>query len=320
MASAAGQPQGAPSEAVDQGVHLSWVRTESALACGNAGLVQADVVRRLRKNPFREPSRVFVEATVSRVGTAFQAQLELRDEHGGPLGTRQVTSDAASCDSLVSAAGLAIALMIDPDALLSPQEPAPAPAPRPLPTPSAPVVERSSLPERRTHGGLLAALVGTSRVLPQAALGVRVAVEVQPAQRWGAELSLTFLPEVRQELHGFDVSFGLTYASLGLCYQLLRAATVQLGGCAFGSAGALHATTFEPARGVQGQLLWSGAGAGLRAAWQLAAPVLVRAGVEASVPFERRDYLMRRGTQGNVAVFSDPSFSATLHVGLGVRF
>ena len=314
------QTQSAPAPRVDAGVHLSWVRSESALECGNAGLVQADVVRRLRKNPFTEPSRVFVEAHVTRVGTAFQAQLELRDERGQPLGTRRVTSDAASCDSLVSAAALAIALMIDPDAVLAPPEPPPAPPPASTTPPATASVPPALGPENRARGGLLAALVGSSRVLPRAALGMRVGIEVLPLRRWGAELSLTFLPEVRQQLRGFDVSFGLTYASLGLCYQLLDATTVQLGACALGSAGALHATAFEPARGVRGQLFSSGAGAGLRAAWQLAPPVLVRAGVEASVPLERRDYLMRRGALEEVTVFSDPSFSATLHVGLGVRF
>ena len=315
------QTPSAPAPRVDAGVHLSWVRAESALECGNAGLVQADVVRRLRKNPFTEPSRVFVEANVTRVGTAFQAQLELRDEQGRPLGTRRVTSDAASCDSLVSAAALAIALMIDPDAVLAPAEPPAALPPASVTPPATTPAPAAIAPlESRARGGLLAAVVGSSRVLPRAALGMRVGVEVLPLRRWGAELSLTFLPEVRQELRGFDVSFGLTYASLGLCYQLLGATTVQLGACALGSAGALHATAFEPARGVRGQLFWSAAGAGLRAAWQLAPPVLVRAGVEASLPLERRDYLMRRGALEEVTVFSDPNFSATLHVGLGVRF
>lgn len=318
------QAPSAAAERVDAGVHLSWVRAESARECGNAGLVQADVVRRLRKNPFTEPSRVFVEASVTRAGTAFQAQLELRDEQGQPLGTRRVTSDAASCDSLVSAAALAIALMIDPDAVLAPPEPAKAPPPASATPPSTTAVpSATALPEPRARGGLLAAVVGSSRVLPRAALGMRVAVEVLPLRRFGAELSLTFLPEVRQGLRGFDVSFGLTYASLGLCYRLLSAPTVELGACALGSAGALHATAFEPARGVRGQLFWSAAGAGLRAAWQLTPPVLLRAGVEASLPLERRDYLMRRGVRDEaeeVAVFSDPSFSATVHVGLGVRF
>lgn len=314
------QTPSAQVDRVEAGVHLSWVRAESALECGNAGLVQADVVRRLRNNPFTEPSRVFVEANVARVGTAFQAQLELRDARGQPLGTRRVTSDAASCDSLVSAAALAIALMIDPDAVLAAPEPAKAPPASATSASASPAPAAPVLPEPRARGGVLAALVGSSRMLPRPALGVRVAVEVLPLRRWGAELSLTFLPEVRQELRGFDVSFGLTYASLGLCYQLLDATSVELGACALGSAGALHATTFEPVRGVRGQLFWSGAGAGLRAAWQLAPPVLVRAGVEASVPLERRDYLMRRGALEEVTVFSDPSFSATLHVGLGVRF
>ncbi len=317
---AGARAQSASTERVDAGVHLSWVRAEGATECGNAGLVQTDVTRRLGKNPFTEPSRVFVEAVASREGGLFQAQLEMRDEIGGSLGARKVTSDAATCDSLVSAAGLAIALMIDPEAALAPKAAPPPPVLAAPPLREVPILPVPLPRPPAARGALLVALTATARTLPRAALGVRVGGDVRLARRFDAEASLTFFPEQRQARRGFEVSFGLTYASAGLCYQLLQAATVQLAGCGFGSLGAIHATTFEPARSHDGQLLWSAAGLGLRAAWVLADPLLIRAGVEASLPLERRDYLIKRGTSENVVVFSDPAFAAALHVGLGVRF
>ena len=302
-------------------MHLSWVRAPSAIECGDAGRVQADVVRRLGKNPFSEPSRYFIEATVSAQATSFQAELEMRDESGASLGSRKVVSDAATCASLVSAAELAIALMIDPDAAIlrrlppAPIEPKKAES-KPLEV--APVAP--SPPPRLNRAAWFVALVAASRVLPQAAMGARVGGEVRLLRRLDFEASLTLLPEMRQTLSGFDTGFGLTYGTGGLCFRLLDHEDVTLAGCGFGSVGAMHAVAYEPARGRQGQLLWSATGVGLRAAWVLARPLALRAGVEGSVPLERRDYVVSRARGAEAVVFRDPAVSATLHLGLSVRF
>jgi hypothetical protein len=38
-------------------VHLSWIRPATASSCPDAGDIQADVVQRLGRHPFTEPSR-----------------------------------------------------------------------------------------------------------------------------------------------------------------------------------------------------------------------------------------------------------------------
>jgi hypothetical protein len=303
-------------------VHLSWVRAPEALECGDAGQVQADVVRRLGKSPFSEPSKIFIEATISKPDSAFVAQLEMRDQAGASLGSRRVASEAASCTSLVAAAGLAIALMIDPDAALAPPSAlAPPPPPPPPPAPSKTSVASSREPAMRapqlTFGA--SALVA-ARVLPQAAWGVRLGAEQKLLARVHAELSLSFLPQVRQELRGVDVGFGLTYGSLGICYEPLAAARVTLAACGFGQIGAMSVNAYEPARSRAGQLPWSTAGVGLRAGWVLAEPLLLRAGVEGTLPIQRREYAVARATEPALVVFRDPAFAATLHLGLALRF
>jgi hypothetical protein len=302
-------------------VHLSWVRAPEALECGDAGQVQADVVRRLGKSPFSEPSKIFIEATVSRPDSAFVAQLEMRDQVGASLGSRRVTSEAPSCASLVAAAGLAIALMIDPDAALAPPStPAPSPPPAPpVPAKTSAVASREPAPRAPQLTFAVAALVA-ARVLPQAAWGVRLGADQKLVARVHAELSLSFLPQVRQELHGVDVGFGLTYGSLGICYEPLAAARVTLAACGFGQIGAMSVNAYEPARSRAGQLLWSTAGVGLRAGWVLAEPLLLRAGVEGTLPIQRREYAVARATEPALVVFRDPAFAATLHLGLATRF
>src|SRR5215208_1253598 len=82
-----GRADGSPPEA---GAHLSWIRSASASACPDAGHVQADVVQRLGRNPFTEPSQTFVEASVSKDGARWQAEIEMRDAAGHSLGRREV--------------------------------------------------------------------------------------------------------------------------------------------------------------------------------------------------------------------------------------
>jgi hypothetical protein len=309
----------APAHAEDaRAVHLSWVRSAGAHECGDAARVQADVVRRLGKNPFREPSQLFVEASVSGHSGAFTAQLELMDAGGGSLGSRQVSSDAASCASLVSAAGLAIALMIEPDAAITPHlvpsnPPTPTPAPAPVRSPLRAVKAAPQLT-------FFAAGIVAARVLPQAAFGARLGAELRLPGAWRSELSLSFLPERRQELNGIDTGFGLTYASLGICYEPLSAARVTLAACALAQLGAMNVTAYEPARSRDGELAWSAGAVGLRAGWVLAEPLLLRVGVEGSLPLVRREYAVAGSSESTQPVFRDPAFAATLHAGLALRF
>jgi hypothetical protein len=318
LLAAPSRAQDSASLNVERAVHLSWVRTPDAIECGDAGRVQADVVRRLGNNPFSEPSHVFIEAHVSRDAAAFQAELEMRDATGASLGSRQVRSDAPTCASLVSAAGLAIALMIDPDATSAPKPPKPPPKEPDKPA-QRPVHVALPAP-KLDHGSWFVAGVAAAKVLPRAALGLRLGGDVRLARRFDFEALLTFLPEQRQTLRGLDTGFSLTYATSGFCYRLLDDDNATLSGCGSASMGAMHAVSYAPARGRDGELLWSSVGLGLRAAWALAGPIVLSGGVEGGVPLTRHDYVVSRSSGADTVVFSDPAFAATLQIGLGVRF
>lgn len=311
-----------PSVPKDQRIHLSWVRAASALECGDAAHVQQDVVRRLGKDPFGEPSTLFVEAQVTREAERFVASLELRDVAGTSLGSRQVASDAPTCASLVSAAGLAIALMIDPDAVAEPKL---APKPKPLPQepapPPPPQVQTITVREpARTW--LLVGAAGAIRTLPRASVGVVLGGGLDLSRHVALELTLSFHPEQRERLRGFDVSFGLSRVSLAPCLALVRGRSADLWGCAIGRVGAVHAVTHAPERSADSQLPWAAAGVGLRAGWLLSPPVALRMGISGDVPLLRRDYKVSVGEPQaqEVVVFSEPRFAATLDLGLALRW
>jgi hypothetical protein len=307
--------------ASNAGVHLSWTRSPEALACPDAGRVQADVVRRLRRSPFSEPSSVFVEASISKSGELWQAEIEMRDAEGASLGSRRVESDSANCTSLASAAGLAIALMIDPDALLEPTPATPPPAPPPAqpdPAPGVPPVEPAAQRPRRL--ALVASLLLVSRALPRPALGGRLATELRLVGRLDASLALAVLAERRGILRGEDVSFGLLWGGLGPCYRLIDSATVKLSGCATFLFGALRSVVFDPSRARTSQLPWAAAAAGVRVGVSPLGPLQLDGGVDLMTPLYRRDYLVERAPGDHVSVFSDPALAGAAFVGVGVQY
>jgi hypothetical protein len=96
-------------------LHFSWVRAPEAADCADATQIEADVERRLGWSPFElgnGPS-ASIETLVTRSARAWKAAIVMRRADGTELGTREVTSESATCDSLARAGGLAIALMIE---------------------------------------------------------------------------------------------------------------------------------------------------------------------------------------------------------------
>ncbi len=298
-------------------MHLSWIRSTAAVSCPDAGRVQADVVRRLGRNPFAEPSRIFVEAAVSRDERVWRADIEMRDDGGNPLGSRRVESDSSHCASLASAAGLAIALMIDPDAGIDrPTPPLARKAGKARPQIANPSPPRAAAP----RGELVAALVGTSRVLPRPSVGGRLAGDLRLLGRLDATLSLAFLPEKRTLERGEQVSFGLFWGAVGPCYRLVDAASVTLSGCATFLLGALRTVVFDPARARASQFIWADAALGLRVGLSPWPAFRLEGGVDLLTPAFRRDYLVETAPGRYVAVFSDPSVAGSGFIGLGVQY
>jgi hypothetical protein len=170
---------------------LSWIRLAGADGCVSTQDLARDVELRLGRPVFVSPARadVSVEGHVEplRGGTGWRATIVLRDAQGAPLGTRELSRKDASCDAMREPVALVIAVMIDPDAALSP---APPPAPPiastgeapPPPPPAQIVVEKEvkvevQVPERRRDPFRLdvgAGAIASAGLLPNVGIGAFV--------------------------------------------------------------------------------------------------------------------------------------------------
>lgn len=114
---------------------LSWVRFDGAASCSTATEIAEGVARILRRDALVAPTRAVmaIEARVERIPgkKRFRAIIDISGGDGKVRGTRKLESASDDCRKLDDAAALAIALMIDPNALQPPPPAAPAP---PAPT------------------------------------------------------------------------------------------------------------------------------------------------------------------------------------------
>jgi hypothetical protein len=256
-------------------------------------------------------------------------------------GSRELTSEAAGCDSLADAVALSIALAIDPDAVeRTARQPAPAPAPLPAPpaelepatpaveapmeqpiaTPSREAVEPVAAQSEGPSPGpswLDAGAVASLGLLPGGALGFGLAGHARLGTRAAALVGFDFWPERETAAGGGHFAFGLAAASLGLCVDLLRSRTVGLSACGAGMLGSIHAVVLDLSPTGAGDRLWGA----LRAGAQLFLPgdsrVRVGLGLEAIAPFTRHRFTVR-DVPGQVYRQAPVALHASLAA--GVRF
>jgi hypothetical protein len=141
FAAAARAQQGGAATPAPRTSSLSWVRMPGAEECIATQPLARAVEERLGRTVFVSAAEadVSVEGRVEGAPKAWRATITLRDSKGALLGTRELTSDKPSCDSLREPLALVIAVMIDPDASSRPEPPPPPPDAGPAPT-APPVV------------------------------------------------------------------------------------------------------------------------------------------------------------------------------------
>jgi hypothetical protein len=326
-----------PSAAAERALRLSWVRSASAASCPDVAHVEADVERRLGWSPFARGSGASesIEALVSRDKDVFRAVIELRAADGASQGSREVESPAASCASLAAAAGLAIALMIEP-LLPTESESRPAlapPAATPAEMPAAAAVKAPTgaaskpLPARtEPEQSLSLGAIGLSRVLPQFSLGVTLVADVRVVNRLYAVVSGSLLPEQRQNAGGANVGFGLSLASVGGCYRLPFAESWSISSCAALLLGSMQvivtipepqATVANPDQAAPGSRLWWAGSAGLRLGWNFGR-FEAALGLDALAHFSRQRYVIERPNP--TSFFVEPAAAAAGSFVWGVHY
>ena len=240
---------------------LSWVELPGAEACGGAPAIARAVEERLGRRAIVSPSEaeVSIEARAERSGhpALWHAVVQLRDPDGRLLGSREFNSAADDCSELRSTVALAMALMIDPDAVLRARTEPPAasappaavnppPAPEPPPPPPTPppqvIVQRVEVPVPVAAAPLVpspwrvepsaASALGFG-FLPSIATGVRVGVTVRPPTFWAIEaFGGAWADQTVPAAQGAQVRFSLADAGLAVCpLRAGQAPKVSLSAC-----------------------------------------------------------------------------------------
>jgi hypothetical protein len=271
---------------------LSWVELPGAESCGGAVRIAALFEARLGRNALVPASQadISIEGRVERSedATRWRATILLRDRDGALLGSRDIVSAAPTCDELRESSALAMALMIDPDALhrpAPPVNPAPEPPAPPLPNAAPPTVlpparEPSIVPnpeydqrpaKKASRVELDASFALAGDVLPAPATGVAVGVSVAPRRFWKLRaLGAVFSPQ------SLSISASTAQAQFVMAYGgvLLCPLTVESG----------HGATFDFCAGsLVGGL--TARGVGLSNAKTAAAPFVdILASIALTVP------------------------------------
>jgi hypothetical protein len=283
---------------------LTWSAPES---CPSRTLLEAEIERILGRRPEGGP---FADVTVTARGGRHVAVLAF-----GPSRRRRI--EGASCEAIVRAAALILALEIDPDALsLDVAEPQPepvAPAPEPpiaeleghvdpsraltlepareLASPFAPGAPRGPVePPFRFSGG--AAMVLDAGAMPGLAPGFWVGAMGRVAGLVEIGLELRYLPEQRARLAprpqvGADVSMlaGRVRLGVGLVVARLDAVTLEVAPLAALELGSVSASAVGLMEPLSSSSLWWAVDAGLelRAFFLDAIGVFLRGEVEVTL-------------------------------------
>jgi hypothetical protein len=307
---------------------LGWVRLPSAESClGPRALAEA-VERRLRRHVVVSAAQadVTVEGWVERSADGWHAVIRLADAHGAPLGTRELTREGASCSSLDDDLVLAIALRIDPAAVLGPAPP-PAPPPPLLPAPPPRVLVQTVLvpvappaPPAPWRTSLEVGPVLALGLLPGIGGGLALRGLVTPPRLFAFEVGGTvYLPD--------DASAGASGARFTLASGFISACPI---------AGAAGGTRVLACAGVEvGALRVGGFGFDLsetnerpvvnaavrgRVRQRLVGPLAASLGAAVLVPFVRDTFFFGDLKGAEREVFRMAPVGAAVDLSLGVEF
>lgn len=295
------QPRVARADPLD-GIALRWDGPDS---CGDRGEVSTEARRLLPASGAYEPTEI---------------DIVVREREGGPgyllrFSARSASRSAdrelrlASCEEARQAAGLLVALTLDPESVaegvpaiapqVAPAAPAsPPPAPpvspepaAPEPKPVTPPAAAARSPVRSRQAGLelglelgpelAAGAFADTAVLPDLAFGAFASAGLRVS---GLRLSLSglYLPGAERELAAPDgprVRATLWAGQLALCQQWQLSATFELGPCASIELGRYAARSERVAHSDEDAALWAASAAGI----SMAAPVVSGFGLFASL-------------------------------------
>lgn len=286
---------------------LRWVLGPNTLGCPEAGAFAAAVEQALARPVFAASGEGGL-AVLGRVdrGPPWYASVQLADREGRAKGSREVTSEADTCDDLAKTLALVVALMIDPQAEVALSAPPPSPP-----------VEPAAVPRWEIHAG--AGPAGGVGIAPDPSVGLRLDLWMEPPRAWSLELFATgWLPSTistggRGSLIAV-VSVGAVTCPVEGRWDRTRAAA-----CAGVQVGLLHASGFGFDEGYQSwqplvDLVVRG-----RLSRHLSSRVWIHAGGHLSAGLLRAQLVYQAADGTSQSLYPMPPAAMTGEVGLDVE-
>ncbi|WP_437606211.1 hypothetical protein WMF20_35145 [Sorangium sp. So ce834] len=322
----------------EQTASLSWVRLAGAEACVAARALARAVEARLGRAALVSAARadLTIEGRVEPGGSGgWRAVIAVADADGALLGTREIATASPRCGAIDDELALAIALMIDPSASLSPSAPPPPAAPAqppaqpPAPAPSQPqvVVQRILIPVPpptppppapwRVEVGA-GPLFGLG-LLPSPGAAAAIRARLTPPRFWSFEVggAVWFPNEATTGASTTRFSWGEGFVSA--CPVSLGSAT-RLSACAGARLGALRVGGLGFGVDRADQRLTAGGALDVRLTRRLVGPLTAGGGLGLIVPLVRDTFYYIDAQGRDREIFQMAPLAGTADVLLGVDF
>ena len=287
---------------------------EGAQACPTAEQIRNGIASRLSRNPFRQGAPKSFEIVVRRDGERFAGTIYLRDNEQGTGAARELSSPGPSCDALVEALSLAVALAIDPNPSATPRRaPEPVSPPKPAatvcPVPPVPPVAPRRAPQ------LVVQALFSPNLLPKPQFGVAFETALSILPRFRIAAGAWLYPESRTSTRSQELGFGLSAASVDACLLLWRGYP-NAALCASPELGIIHAYVHRPVPVAPGDRVWWALASKLTLEQPVSPGVFIQWGIQAVLPMIRYRFAV---TDAAGASFEQPIVAGVGFAGLGVH-
>jgi hypothetical protein len=309
---------------------LHFVRLPGTEDCVDGRTLAQRVERELGRQVFTSPATagIFIEAAASRNEVGYAVVLRIFDAQGKALGTREVRSDKGECAELGDTVALVLAVMVDPEAVLSAlsgAEKTPEPAAATVPAAPPLRIEVESKDPRVRPPVAEAALFsrGAWGFLPELGLGFGVAVSALTLPHVTLRVEGTGYLDQKARLSASEggTRLRLLLGGLFACPLVRESGRLVFSGCGGLEAGAMQSQGFglDPTEKDQTDGLVNAA-ARLGARLRIAGPLFVNLGANLSVPLVRTLYQATRADGSTAELFEASAVAIALDLGLAARF
>ncbi|WP_437660022.1 hypothetical protein [Sorangium sp. So ce1182] len=328
----------------EQTASLSWVRLAGAEACVGARALAQAVEARLGRAALVSAARadLTIEGRIEPGGSGgWRAVIAVADAEGAVLGTREIATASPRCRAIDDELALAIALMIDPSARLSPSAPpalaapapppasasAPVPPPAPPPPPTQVIVQRILIPVPppappppapwRVEVGA-GPLFGLG-LLPSPGVAAVIHARLTPPGFWAFELGgAVWFPD-EATTGASSTRFSWSEGFVSACPVSLGS-TTRLSACAGARLGALRVNGIGFGVDRTDERLTAGVTLDVRLARRLSGPFTAGGGLGLIAPLVRDTFYYIDAQGREREVFQMAPLAGTADVLLGVDF